>query len=234
MSRFLLDTRIAHPDYAQMAAAGAGASTNLLLPWALRATTRAYRLELGGWGGWGAWSKQDYAPVSVGGRRAPSIIIAGAGVGTDALHFLRMFSAAVVTAVEPDAATAAALSANLGLRARFARRARVVCGSAAEYLESLAGPHEAGRAADLVFFPAPPAGKMVAAARRAAPLVVIRAPYREAAKITEVLKNVGAAVTRHPIRNGPYYELIFARFDPATQPIGASPAQALPAPVGGK
>jgi len=69
----------AHPDYATMAAAP-DSRYSCLMPWGLRATTRAYRLELGG-------------AIARFTTEAVTVIDAMANVGCDSAHFLRMFPA---------------------------------------------------------------------------------------------------------------------------------------------
>lgn len=111
----------AHPDYVSMAAAP-DSRYSCLMPWGLRATTRAYRLELG----------NNIARFTT---EAVTIVDAMANVGCDSAHFLRMFPAAKLIAIEANPATAEILAANLALIKRAgATPARVICADSAEFL----------------------------------------------------------------------------------------------------
>ena len=135
----------AHPDYATMAAAP-DSRYSCLMPWGLRATTRAYRLELGG-------------AIARFTTEAVTVIDAMANVGCDSAHFLRMFPAANLIAIEADPATAEILAANLAqIKRAGAAPARVVCADCVEFLglqTSASDAPEKNHHADIVYFDPP-------------------------------------------------------------------------------
>jgi hypothetical protein len=109
-----------------------------LMPWAIRATTRAYRLELGKDMGRDPSRDPSKDPSNDLKRftsEAVTIVDAMANVGCDSAHFLRMFPAAKLIAIEADPKIAAILEANLAtIQRKDATPARVVCADSAEFL----------------------------------------------------------------------------------------------------
>ena len=216
----------AHPDYARLTAVP-GSAYSCLMPWALRATTRAYRLELEG--------ASSVQPATV--------IDAMAHVGCDTLHFLRMFPRAQVIAVEPEPATAAALRANIATaRSGSPGRVRVVEADCVEFL-GLAAGSAAGSAADSAAGSA--AGSAAERLRPRADMVYFDPPWCESAsecatapprraRLTVGSLSLGTAVGRALRYNAP---LVVAKLPPAAsggltaEALAAEAAAALGSPV---
>ena len=145
----------AHPDYKRMAAAP-NSAYSCLMPWGIRATTRAYRLELGKDMGRDP-SRDPSNDLKRFTSEAVTIVDAMANVGCDSAHFLRMFPAAQLIAIEADPEIAAILAANLAtIQRKDATPARVVCADSAEFLGLHGGADlHANIRADLVYFDPP-------------------------------------------------------------------------------
>lgn len=230
----------AHPDYARLTAVP-GSAYSCLMPWALRATTRAYRLELEG--------ASSVQPATV--------IDAMAHVGCDTLHFLRMFPRAQVIAVEPEPATAAALRANIATaRSGSPGRVRVVEADCVEFLGLAAGSaagssagSAAGSAADSAAGSAAgsTAGSAAERLRPRADMVYFDPPWCESASASECATapprrarltvgslSLGTAVGRALRYNAP---LVVAKLPPAAsggltaEALAAEAAAALGSPV---